>query len=302
MALARECTCPASVAGPSASQVPKLRNPPKACRVGSPRPERAVEFPAPWGVQFGPAGPDVIGGDPGLQRPRHPAVAFGQHAVAEQPQHRQAPAGQELKRGDLACLPGAAIGQAGLEDRLVADGEDLVAVLFLQQPGPGRATGQMACRGLDLTGGQPLMPHRTSPPVSMPHHLTIVVLLKRAGPGAVADGGGVADPEKADELRGPGEGRTDTVHQVKGEEADAVLVLPPDDDRTARLLSHWTEGGVPRPETRPGQNADDTAEALRVLYVAATRAKRLVALALPGRHIPLVAQHLLGLGVTIETS
>jgi len=39
-----------------------------------------------------------------------------------------------------------------------------------------------------------------------------------------------------------------------------------------------------------------------VLYVAATRAKRLVALALPGRHIPLVAQHLLGLGVTIETS
>jgi len=49
--------------------------------------------------------------------------------VAEQPRHRQAPAGQELKRGDLACLPGAAIGQVGLEDRLAADGEDLVAAL-----------------------------------------------------------------------------------------------------------------------------------------------------------------------------
>jgi hypothetical protein len=43
--------------------------------------------------------------------------------------HRQAAAGQELKGGDLACLLGAAIGQVGLEDRVITDGEDLVAVL-----------------------------------------------------------------------------------------------------------------------------------------------------------------------------
>ena len=75
-----------------------------------------------------------------------------------------------------------------------------------------------------------------------------------------------------------------------------MMIGPPDCCRTGLRVEY------PRPETQPGQNADDTAEALRVLYVAATRAKRLVALALPGRHIPLVAQHLLGLGVTIETS
>ncbi|MEJ3741838.1 UvrD-helicase domain-containing protein [Actinomycetes bacterium KLBMP 9797] len=94
--------------------------------------------------------------------------------------------------------------------------------------------------------------------------------------------------------------RTDTIHQVKGEEADAVLVLLPDDDRTARLLSRWTDV-IPSPDGQPAQNADDDAEALRVLYVAVTRAKRLIALALPGRHIPPVQQHLLGLGVPVET-
>jgi len=59
--------------------------------------------------------------------------------VAEQPRHRQPAAGQELKRGDLAGLAGAAIGQVGLEDRLVAGGEDLVAVLFLPSSRAGTA-------------------------------------------------------------------------------------------------------------------------------------------------------------------
>jgi hypothetical protein len=52
----------------------------------------------------------------------------------------------------------AAPGQVGIEDRLLADGEDLVAVLFLQQPGSGRAAGQMPCCGLNLDDGQPSTP------------------------------------------------------------------------------------------------------------------------------------------------
>lgn len=101
---------------------------------------------------------------------------------------------------------------------------------------------------------------------------------------------------------GSAESRTDTVHQVKGEEADAALMLLPDDERTTRLLSGWTAGLIPGPEDRQGQSVADDAEALRVLYVAVTRAKRLVALALPGRHIGPVQQYLLGLGVHVETS
>src|SRR6266571_1073549 len=167
---------------------------------GQPSAERVVELPAPWGVQFAAAGPDVVSGDPGLQRPRHAAVALGHDAVAEQARYRQAMAGQELKSGDLAGLLGAAIGQVGLEDRLVADGEDLVAVLFLQQPGRGRAAGQVARRRFDLAGGQPLMPHRSSPPEGMPRHLIVAVLAGWAGLGAVADGGGVTDPEQVGEL------------------------------------------------------------------------------------------------------
>jgi hypothetical protein len=106
------------------------------------------------GVQIVPAGPDVIGGNPGLQRPRHTAVAMGQHAMAKQLRHRQTTPGQELQRGDLARLLGTAIGQVGLEDRMLADGEDLVAVLFLQQPGPaiprhpGPAPGHHAHRAM----------------------------------------------------------------------------------------------------------------------------------------------------------
>jgi DNA helicase II / ATP-dependent DNA helicase PcrA len=99
-----------------------------------------------------------------------------------------------------------------------------------------------------------------------------------------------------------GGGRTDTVHQVKGDEADAVLMLLPDDERTTRLLSHWTAGSVARADALPDATIDDSAEALRVLYVAVTRARRLIALALPSQHIPALARHLSGLGIPVETS
>lgn len=92
--------------------------------------------------------------------------------------------------------------------------------------------------------------------------------------------------------------RTDTVHQAKGEEADAVLVRLPDDERTDRLLSQWTDP-VSGPATTD-RDPEDAAEALRVLYVAVTRARRLIALALPGQHIAPVAQHLRELGVEVE--
>jgi len=95
--------------------------------------------------------------------------------------------------------------------------------------------------------------------------------------------------------------RTDTVHQVKGEEADAVLVLLPDDERTNRLLSHWTAGHLSGPAIAAGQEPADAAEALRVLYVAVTRARRLIALALPAQHIAPLTQHLRALGVAVET-
>jgi DNA helicase II / ATP-dependent DNA helicase PcrA len=101
---------------------------------------------------------------------------------------------------------------------------------------------------------------------------------------------------------GRGVGRTDTVHQAKGEESDAVLVVLPDDDRTTRLLSHWIGTEVSGTEIQPGSKPEDTAEALRVLYVAVTRARRLVALALPSRHVPLVEQRLTLLDMPVETS
>ncbi len=99
---------------------------------------------------------------------------------------------------------------------------------------------------------------------------------------------------------GSPECRTDTVHQAKGEEADAVLVLLPDDERTDRLLSLWTAIHLPEPGTASSDDAEDAAEALRVLYVAVTRARRLIALALPSQHMAPVAQHLRGLGVEVE--
>lgn len=93
--------------------------------------------------------------------------------------------------------------------------------------------------------------------------------------------------------------RSDTVHQVKGEEADAVLMLLPDDDRTTHLLTTWTAGAVPLSDG-PNLAPHETAEALRVLYVAVTRASRLTALALPDQHIAATAQYLTSRHVPIE--
>lgn len=93
--------------------------------------------------------------------------------------------------------------------------------------------------------------------------------------------------------------RTDIVHQVKGDEADAVLVLLPDDDRTTRLLEAWR---ADQPTNEVGGGSDginETEEALRVLYVAVTRARRLIALALPTQHVAATSTHLAERGVPV---
>lgn len=95
-------------------------------------------------------------------------------------------------------------------------------------------------------------------------------------------------------------GRAGTVHGVKGQEVDAVLVvIPPigtdkEDNRSDRLIEAWTAGAV----TGDGP---ETAEALRVLYVAVTRARRLVALALSDRHLNAVESFLAERGIPCRT-
>ena len=154
---------PGQRARPAGVPAAKAAEPAEHVQVRQRSAKRLVELPALRGVELGAGGPDVADDDPGLQGPRHAAVAVGQHAVAEQPRHRQPPAGQESKRGDLACLPRAAIGQVRLEDRLVAHGEDLIAVLLLKQPDRSRAAEQQTCRGLNLVSGQPSMTHHHHP-------------------------------------------------------------------------------------------------------------------------------------------
>ena len=66
--------------------------------------------------------------------------------------------------------------------------------------------------------------------------------------------------------------RLSTVHQVKGDQAEAVLLLIPAGSVTDRTLTAWLNGAVPGP---------DIAEALRVAYVGVTRARRLLGLAIP---------------------
>lgn len=77
---------------------------------------------------------------------------------------------------------------------------------------------------------------------------------------------------------------------VKGQESesDAVLIVVPpvgsgkeDDRRSDLLVKAWTTGATAR-------NDPETAEALRVLYVAVTRARRLVAFALSDTHLTAV--------------
>ncbi|MCY9784199.1 UvrD-helicase domain-containing protein [Nocardiopsis sp. EMB25] len=80
-------------------------------------------------------------------------------------------------------------------------------------------------------------------------------------------------------------GTVTNIHQVKGEEADAVLVIVPRPTvrtrkRVEELLSSWVDGAPPR--------IRESAEDLNVLYVGATRARRLLAFALCDEHLPWV--------------
>jgi len=69
------------------------------------------------------------------------------------------------------------------------------------------------------------------------------------------------------------------VHQAKGDEADAVCVLLPDDD----LITRWRTGSAKTAEER---------EELRILYVAVTRARRLLMVAAPESSIVAVQDFL----------
>jgi superfamily I DNA/RNA helicase len=108
---------------------------------------------------------------------------------------------------------------------------------------------------------------------------------------------GFGDPESARTAIG----RAGTVHGVKGQEADAVLVIIPptgkgkEDERSNRLIEAWTT------DVKAG-NDSQTAEALRVLYVGVTRARRLVALALSDKHLTVVSSFLAERGVPHRTA
>jgi DNA helicase-2/ATP-dependent DNA helicase PcrA len=69
-----------------------------------------------------------------------------------------------------------------------------------------------------------------------------------------------------------GQPRLSTVHQVKGDQSEAVLLLIRANEATARTIVAWLTGADPEPEI---------AEALRVAYVGVTRARRLLGLAIP---------------------
>jgi hypothetical protein len=84
--------------------------------------------------------------------------------------------------------------------------------------------------------------------------------------------------------------RASVVHQVKGEEEDAVLIIVPADNRTDSLVNAWLSG----------EHAAEVAESLRVLYVAATRARRLLAIALPDGSCDRVITLLKDKGVPFE--
>ena len=72
--------------------------------------------------------------------------------------------------------------------------------------------------------------------------------------------------------------RITTIHQAKGGEADVVCVLLKDAD----LINRWLDGAV----------AGEESEELRVLYVAVTRARDLLILAIPEEFIPALEKFL----------
>jgi DNA helicase-2/ATP-dependent DNA helicase PcrA len=80
--------------------------------------------------------------------------------------------------------------------------------------------------------------------------------------------------------------RTNIIHQVKGEEEDAVLVVVPEDTRTGTRTHDLIEAWLSDDHTTA------VAESLRVLYVASTRARRLLALTFPEAYRDRVAAYL----------
>jgi len=85
--------------------------------------------------------------------------------------------------------------------------------------------------------------------------------------------------------------RLSTVHQAKGDEANAVLIIMPARADTNATITAWLSGTTTDP---------DVAEALRVIYVAITRARRLVGLAVPAADRDRVLAHLHQHGVGTE--
>ncbi|MEU4740939.1 UvrD-helicase domain-containing protein [Actinosynnema sp. NPDC023658] len=99
------------------------------------------------------------------------------------------------------------------------------------------------------------------------------------------EAGGASSKRKSEPVR------TSLIHQVKGAEADAVLVIvPPKDKRTEAVIDAWISG----------VHEDHVAESLRVLYVAATRARRLLAIALPESAHDRIAAHLKDNNVPVD--
>src|SRR6266545_3801189 len=91
--------------------------------------------------------------------------------MSQQPRDRQPAALQEPQRGHLALLLGRTVAQIGLEDRLLAHGEDLVAVPLLEQPGTDHAAKHLTGDGLHVAGREPLVAahHRSERSTSCGH-------------------------------------------------------------------------------------------------------------------------------------
>jgi len=90
--------------------------------------------------------------------------------------------------------------------------------------------------------------------------------------------------------------RISTVHQVKGDEAEAVLICLPKGkkskagvgkDKAKVVMEEWLRA------------EDMDSEAIRVLYVAATRARRLLAIAVPAEFKARTADYLKSAGVAV---
>jgi DNA helicase II / ATP-dependent DNA helicase PcrA len=77
--------------------------------------------------------------------------------------------------------------------------------------------------------------------------------------------------------------RLSTVHQVKGDQADAVLLFIPPGKGADRAITAWLSGTA---------HEEEVAEALRVLYVGATRARHLLGLAVPHTYQDRLLAHL----------